>query len=131
MVLRGARHSAAFHGAGLSRLTAVQNASFACTAAVAWLSLRLQLLGVAVIGGVALVAVAGRYLGWSSPELAGLALTYALSLTSLMSGAVRAATETEREMVAVERCREYMEETPVEEDAAKVSGPSLAASGPR
>lgn len=121
MVLRGARHSATFHGTGLARLTAVQSATFACNAAIAWLSLRLQLLGVAVIGGVAFVAVAGRYLGWSSPELAGLALTYALSLTGLMGGAVRAATETEREMVAVERCREYMEETPVEEDAAKVS----------
>lgn len=42
--------------------------------------------------------------------LIGLALTYALSVTSLLNGVINAFTETEREMVAVERVNQYIEE---------------------
>ena len=40
----------------------------------------------------------------------GLAVTYALSITSLLSGLVNAFTETEREMIAVERVVQYIED---------------------
>lgn len=40
----------------------------------------------------------------------GLAITYALSVTSLLSGVINAFTETEREMIAVERINQYIED---------------------
>lgn len=43
----------------------------------------------------------------------GLALSYALSLTSMVSGVMNAFTETEREMIAVERVGEYIREVSV------------------
>lgn len=44
----------------------------------------------------------------------GLAITYALSVTGLLNGVVNAFTETEREMIAVERIKQYIEEVPSE-----------------
>lgn len=44
----------------------------------------------------------------------GLAISYALSITSLLSGLLQAFTETEKEMVAVERLSEYIEKAPSE-----------------
>lgn len=46
--------------------------------------------------------------------LVGLAITYALSVTGLLNGVVNAFTETEREMIAVERINQYIEEIPPE-----------------
>lgn len=40
--------------------------------------------------------------------LIGLAISYALSMTSMLSNVLNSFTETEREMIAVERCREYL-----------------------
>lgn len=42
--------------------------------------------------------------------LVGLAITYSLSLTGLLNGVINAFTETEREMIAVERVNQYIEE---------------------
>lgn len=39
-----------------------------------------------------------------------MAISYALSMTGLLSGVVNAFTETEREMIAVERVSQYIEE---------------------
>lgn len=41
--------------------------------------------------------------------LVGLAISYALSVTGLLNGVVNAFTETEREMIAVERVNQYIE----------------------
>ena len=49
-----------------------------------------------------------------SPGLVGLAISYALGITSKLSGLVTTFTETEREMVAVERCQQYIEGVPQE-----------------
>ena len=46
--------------------------------------------------------------------LVGLAISYALSVTNLLSGVVTSFTETEKEMVSVERVMEYIRETPNE-----------------
>lgn len=40
--------------------------------------------------------------------LVGLAISYALSMTSMLSNVLNAFTETEREMIAVERVGEYI-----------------------
>lgn len=42
------------------------------------------------------------------PGLIGLAISYALSMTSTLGGVMSAFTETEREMIAVERVAEYI-----------------------
>lgn len=42
--------------------------------------------------------------------LVGLAISYALSITGLLSGVVNSFTETEKEMIAVERVNQYIEE---------------------
>ncbi len=46
--------------------------------------------------------------------LVGLAISYALSVTNLLSGAVTSFTETEKEMVSVERAMQYIKGAPKE-----------------
>lgn len=46
--------------------------------------------------------------------LVGLAISYALSVTNLLSGVVTSFTETEKEMVSVERVMQYIQGTPSE-----------------
>ncbi len=46
--------------------------------------------------------------------LVGLAISYALSVTNLLGGVVTSFTETEKEMVSVERAMQYIVGTPSE-----------------
>ena len=48
--------------------------------------------------------------------LVGLAIAYALSITDRLSGLVTAFTETEKQMVSVERAQQYIVGTPKEAD---------------
>lgn len=98
-------------------LEASQKAMFASMAAGQWLALRLQLIGVALLAGVCLLAVVQHQLEVADPGLIGLAITYALSVTGLLSGVVNVFTETEREMISVERIKQYFHDVPVEEMA--------------
>lgn len=86
-----------------------QKAQFASQAAAQWLGLRLQFIGVAMITGVGLLAVIQHQFDVADPGLVGLAISYALSVTGLLNGVVNAFTETEREMIAVERVNQYIE----------------------
>ena len=45
-----------------------------------------------------------------SPGLVGLAISYALSVTDRLSGMVTSFTETEKQMVSVERAVQYIED---------------------
>lgn len=76
------------------------------SAAQQWLGLRLQLLGAIFVGGSAFVAVFTSA-NSSSPELVGLAISYSLSITGMLTGVLNALTETEQEFVAVERVHNY------------------------
>uniref|UniRef100_A0A061RCR8 ATP-binding cassette, subfamily C (CFTR/MRP), member 2 n=1 Tax=Tetraselmis sp. GSL018 TaxID=582737 RepID=A0A061RCR8_9CHLO len=79
-----------------------------------WLSVRLELIGIAISFGTAIfVAVVLPTNG----GLAGLALTSALNLTGLMTWLVRQSTELEVNMNSVERLMEY---DTVEPEAAAV-----------
>lgn len=61
------------------------------------------------MGGVGLIAaVQHHFAGNVDPGLVGLAISYALSVTGLLSGLVSAFTETEKEMIAVERAQQYI-----------------------
>lgn len=46
--------------------------------------------------------------------LVGLALSYALSVTALLSGVITSFTETEKQMVSVERAKQYIDGVPKE-----------------
>ena len=48
--------------------------------------------------------------------LVGLAISYALSVTGLLSGVVTSFTETEKQMVSVERAMQYISGAPTERD---------------
>ncbi|XP_076226546.1 ATP-binding cassette sub-family C member 10 isoform X2 [Nomia melanderi] len=91
-----------------------QKTQFASIAASQWLALRLQLIGVALLAGVSNIAVLQHQYNIADPGLIGLVITYTLSITGLLSGVVNAFTETEREMIAVERVKQYLENVPAE-----------------
>ena len=55
-----------------------------------------------------------KILHLSLSGLVGLAISYALSVTNLLSGVVTAFTETEKEMVSVERMGQYISGVPTE-----------------
>ena len=80
------------------------------------------MIGVAVIGGIALIAVLQHHSlgsgGAVDAGYLGLALSYALGVSSFLSDLVRIFTETEKELVAVERCCEYIDRVPTEDYAA-------------
>ena len=78
--------------------------------AAQWLSIRLQLLGAFIATSIALLSVLGSTTGLLrvSPALLGISLVYSLSIVSKLNGLVGSLTETEQEMVSVERCSEYL-----------------------
>ncbi|KAK4886869.1 hypothetical protein RN001_003140 [Aquatica leii] len=84
-------------------------AQYASQVAARWLGLRLQFIGVAMVTGVGFIAVIQHQFDVADPGLVGLAISYALSVTGLLSGVVNAFTETEREMISVERITQYIE----------------------
>lgn len=83
-------------------------AQLTSAAASNWLSLRLQFLGAVLVGGAGLIAAATSAHS-IAPGLVGLAISYALSITGLLSGVLNAFAETEQEFVAVERVHQYCE----------------------
>ncbi|CAH2076394.1 unnamed protein product, partial [Iphiclides podalirius] len=85
-----------------------QRAALCGAAAAQWLALRLQAAAGAAVAAAALLAVLQRALHAADPGLVGLAISYALSMTSMLSNVLNAFTETEREMIAVERVGEYI-----------------------
>uniref|UniRef100_A0A0C9Q1X6 ABC-type xenobiotic transporter n=1 Tax=Fopius arisanus TaxID=64838 RepID=A0A0C9Q1X6_9HYME len=96
-------------------LEASQKANFASFAAAQWLALRLQFVGIALLAGVCILAVIQHQFDVADPGLVGLAITYALGVTGLLSGVVNVFTETEREMISVERIKQYFQDVPTEE----------------
>ncbi|XP_003789385.1 multidrug resistance-associated protein 7 isoform X1 [Otolemur garnettii] len=91
-----------------------QRCQFAASAAMQWLDIRLQLIGAAVVSAVAGIALVQHQRGLANPGLVGLSLSYALSLTGLLSGLVSSFTQTEAMLVSVERLEEYSCDLPQE-----------------
>nr|QNH67891.1 ATP-binding cassette transporter subfamily C member 10 [Brachionus rotundiformis] len=82
-------------------------ASYNSQAAAQWLSFRLQMISVAMITIVGLTAVVQHIYGTSNASLVGLALSYILSVTGLLNGLITSFSETEKEMVSVERAYQF------------------------
>ena len=74
----------------------------------AWLSFRLTVgIGVTVMAVTALFAVVQHEYAHADPALIGLALSYAIPLTSIISAFMRDFLSTELGFVSVERIKQY------------------------
>ncbi|XP_049393908.1 ABC transporter C family member 13 isoform X2 [Solanum stenotomum] len=100
-------------------LMTYQRTSYSEVIASLWLSLRLQLLAAFIVSFIAVMAVIGSHeylpINLGTPGLVGLALSYAAPIVSLLGSFLTSFTETEKEMVSVERILQYMD-VPSEED---------------
>ncbi|XP_048129679.1 ABC transporter C family member 13 isoform X2 [Rhodamnia argentea] len=90
-----------------------QRTSLSELTASLWLSLRLQLWAAFIISFVAVMSVVGSRgflpINFGTPGLVGLALSYAAPMVSLLGSFLTSFTETEKEMVSVERTLQYMD----------------------
>ncbi|NWT64717.1 MRP7 protein, partial [Prunella himalayana] len=91
-----------------------QRCLFASNTVMEWLDIRLQMIGVAVVTAIAGIAIIQHQKQLGNPGLVGLALSYALSVTNLLSGLISSFTHTEMMMVSVERTEEYTTDIPME-----------------
>ncbi|XP_078254928.1 ATP-binding cassette sub-family C member 10 [Rhinoraja longicauda] len=112
--IRASRAVPRFEKENNHRLELNQRCLYAANTAMQWLDIRLQMVGVTVVTSIALIAVIEHSLSRGNPGLVGLALSYALSVTSLLSGVISSFTQTETQMVSVERLDEYTTEIPTE-----------------
>ncbi|XP_063007881.1 ATP-binding cassette sub-family C member 10 isoform X2 [Melospiza melodia melodia] len=91
-----------------------QRCLFASKTVMEWLDIRLQMIGVAVVTAIAGISIIQHQKQLGNPGLVGLALSYALSVTHLLSGLIDSFTHTEMMMVSVERTEEYTTDIPME-----------------
>uniref|UniRef100_U3BSA8 ATP-binding cassette sub-family C member 10 n=1 Tax=Callithrix jacchus TaxID=9483 RepID=U3BSA8_CALJA len=113
-VLRAAGATYRFEEENQRLLELNQRCQFATSATMQWLDIRLQLMGAAVVSTIAGIALVQHQQGLANPGLVGLSLSYALSLTGLLSGLVSSFTQTEAMLVSVERLEEYSCDLPQE-----------------
>eukprot|EP00899_Mesostigma_viride_P024049 jgi/Mesvir1/4829/Mv11115-RA.2 len=93
------------------RVTANIRTAFAELAAGQWLAFHLQMISAALVATVATMAAVskGAHLhAGASAAMVGLSLSYALPITGVLNSLLTSFTETEKEMVAVERVDQYL-----------------------
>lgn len=91
-----------------SKLNRSQRTSFLGANTGAWFGIRLDMLGVCVTSFVAIFAVVDFHLtGRVSPGILGLTLTYALPIVGKLNAILGSFVDSERQMIAVERVKEY------------------------
>ncbi|KAM6280160.1 ATP-binding cassette sub-family C member 10 isoform 2-T2 [Porphyrio hochstetteri] len=112
--IRAMRATRRFEFENQLRLEQNQRCLFASNTAMQWLDIRLQMIGVAVVTAIAGIAIIQHQKQLGNPGLVGLALSYALSVTNLLSGLISCFTVTETMMVSVERTEEYTTDIPTE-----------------
>lgn len=106
--IRAMRASGRFRRDFLVKVEESTRAQLTASAAQQWLGLRLQFLGATLVGGAGILA-ALTSAHETNPSFVGLAISYALSITSLLGGVLNALAETEQELIAVERVSQYCE----------------------
>ncbi|NXB08256.1 MRP7 protein, partial [Cnemophilus loriae] len=112
--IRAMRATKRFELENQLRLEQNQRCLFASNTVMEWLDIHLQMIGVAVITAIAGIAIIQHQKQLGNPGLVGLALSYALSVTNLLSGLISSFTHTEIMMVSVERTEEYTTDIPME-----------------
>lgn len=107
-VIRALKLQPQYCGAYVRVLNVNQRMSFLAANAGSWFGIRLDLLGVCVTSFVAVFAVVDFQLrGTVHPGVLGLTLTYALPIVSKLNTILGSFVDTERQMIAVERVKEY------------------------
>ncbi|XP_074093124.1 ATP-binding cassette sub-family C member 10 isoform X2 [Macrotis lagotis] len=119
-IIRAARATCRFEEKNEKLLELNQRCQFAASACLQWLDIRLQLIGATVVSAIAIIALIQHHQHIANPGLVGLALSYALSLTGLLSGLVSSFTQTEAMMVSVERLEEYSCDLPSEPQGQQI-----------
>ncbi|XP_033736227.1 multidrug resistance-associated protein 7-like [Pecten maximus] len=94
-----------------------------------WLWFRTQMFGIIMVTGIATMAVIQHTFYGIDPGVVGLAISYILSFSGLLNGIVNCVTETEKQMVSVERVHEYIEDTPSEKWEGLQSSSAWPAAG--
>ncbi|KAM7027196.1 ATP-binding cassette sub-family C member 10 isoform 1-T1 [Passerculus sandwichensis] len=112
--IRAMRASKRFELENQLHLEQNQRCLFASKTVMEWLDIRLQMIGVAVVTAIAGISIIQHQKQLGNPGLVGLALSYALSVTHLLSGLIDSFTHTEMMMVSVERTEEYTTDIPME-----------------
>ncbi|KAI1240718.1 hypothetical protein IHE44_0009157 [Lamprotornis superbus] len=112
--IRAMRAAKRFELENQLRLEQNQRCLFASNTVMEWLDIRLQMIGVAVVTAIAGIAIIQHQKQLGNPGLVGLSLSYALSVTNLLSGLIASFTQTEIMMVSVERTEEYTTDIPME-----------------
>ena len=86
-----------------------------------WVAIRIDVLTTAMVAATALFCVFER--DSISPGLAGLSISYALSMAGILQYTMRLATETEQSFVSVERLTYFSTALPYETECARGSSP--------
>uniref|UniRef100_H2YA70 ABC-type xenobiotic transporter n=1 Tax=Ciona savignyi TaxID=51511 RepID=H2YA70_CIOSA len=112
--IRPFNRSSSFINHNMELVDRNQRCNYSTLVAQKWLGVRLQMMGVVMVTGVAVTAIVQHEVQFISPGMVGLALSYALSVTGGLSGVITSFTETEKHMVAVERQSYYINNVPQE-----------------
>eukprot|EP01134_Creolimax_fragrantissima_P005323 CFRG5323T1 len=91
-----------------------QRAIYTGTALAQWLTLNLQLLGIIFVAAVSTIAVVLRDTTGLHKGMVGLSLTYTLALINGIGNVMTSFTQTEIQMIAVERVKQYVTDIPQE-----------------
>ncbi|XP_050731824.1 ATP-binding cassette sub-family C member 10-like [Eriocheir sinensis] len=108
-VIRAMRAGHRFITRADSLLEVSQRAQFDIQVAAQWLNMRLQLIGLTMLAGVSALALLQHHFDAIEPGLVGLVISYALTVTTFLNSVVTSLTETEQEMVSVERIHGYLQ----------------------
>nr|XP_033794309.1 multidrug resistance-associated protein 7-like isoform X2 [Geotrypetes seraphini] len=122
--IRATRATDRFEQENEVRLEMNQRCLFVSNTALQWLDIRLQMIGVAVITAIAVIAIIQHQMESGDPGLVGLALSYALSIIFLLSGLISNFTQMETMMVSLERAQEYSTEIPKEPEDGVIQATS-------
>jgi ATP-binding cassette, subfamily C (CFTR/MRP), member 10 len=105
--IRAFRQVATFINKNDEYLFNYMRATYASNAASQWLNFRLQMISVVMIAIVGFIAIFQHIYSEANASLIGLALSYILSITGLLNGLITSFTETEKEMISVERLEQF------------------------
>eukprot|EP00850_Spirogloea_muscicola_P005214 SM000023S07670 [mRNA] locus=s23:744663:754300:- [translate_table: standard] len=112
-LIRAFDKQATFAAAHAKLVSRNQQTSFSETVASLWLSVRLQLMAAFLVTTIALFAVVKHhwsptFLLQSTAGMTGLGLSYAMPIVELLNAILTVFTETEKDLVSVERVQQYM-----------------------
>lgn len=104
--IRAYRRQQQFSGTNLEKIDLNQKLLYSTMIANRWLEFRLEIIGSFIVLFAAFFAVLGR--DTINPAIVGLSITYALTVTAVLSFLVRMTSDVETNIVAIERMEEYV-----------------------